>query len=206
MFGYDTLRKRKMSDTNLPQLTTGRAFSPSHTEGDEDQSLSSRSAAVKRTGVKKKAHSEGSREGSVAQPHHPSTTTASAATVVVVNNSATGPSGRSSVSSLASSGSYSGQHHYHHHHHHQQSLNQALAIVANKWDREQRRQEQEITRRLTLLKQRKVSAVLKVGDDVFFRLDNLIWRIIYCHKLLDETKCQPSFVFFLLIQLLRKDT
>ena len=166
MFGYDTLRKGKMSDTNLPQLTTGRALSPSHTEGDEDQSLSSSSAAVKRTGVKKKAHSEGSREGSVAQPHS-STTTASAGTVVVVNSSATGPSGRSSVSSLASSGSYSGQHHYHHHHH-QQSLNQALAIVANKWDREQRRQEQEITRRLTLLKQRKVSAVLKVGDDVFF--------------------------------------
>ena len=195
MFGYDTLRKGKMSDTNLPKLTTGRALSPSHTEGDEDQSLSS-SAAVKRTGVKKKAHSEGSREGSVAQPHS-STTTASAATVVVVNSSATGPSGRSSVSSLASSGSYSGQHHYHHHHHHhQQSLNQALAIVANKWDREQRRQEQEITRRLTLLKQRKVSAVLKVGGDVFFRLDNLIWRIIYYHKLLDETKCQPPFVFF----------
>ena len=50
-----------------------------------------------------------------------------------------------------------------HHHHHQQSLNQALAIVANKWDREQRRQEQEVTRKLTLLKQRKVSAVLKVS-------------------------------------------
>jgi len=46
--------------------------------------------------------------------------------------------------------------------HHQQSLNQALAIVANKWDREQRIQDQETTRRLTLLKQRKISAILKV--------------------------------------------
>ena len=46
---------------------------------------------------------------------------------------------------------------------HQQSLNQALAIVANKWDREQRIQDQENTRRLTLLKQRKISAILKVG-------------------------------------------
>ena len=45
---------------------------------------------------------------------------------------------------------------------HQQSLNQALAIVANKWDREQRVQDQENTRRLTLLKQRKISAILKV--------------------------------------------
>ena len=67
-----------------------------------------------------------------------------------------GLSGRSSVSSLASSSSMGS-------HHHQQSLNQALAIVANKWDREQRRQEQEVTRKLTLLKQRKVSAVLKVS-------------------------------------------
>ena len=44
----------------------------------------------------------------------------------------------------------------------QQSLNQALAVVANKWDREQRVQDQENTRRLTLLKQRKISAILKV--------------------------------------------
>ena len=42
------------------------------------------------------------------------------------------------------------------------NLNQALAIVANKWDREERRQEQEATRRLTVLKQRKISAILKV--------------------------------------------
>ena len=44
----------------------------------------------------------------------------------------------------------------------QPNLNQALAIVANKWDREERRQEQEATRRLTVLKQRKISAILKV--------------------------------------------
>ena len=45
----------------------------------------------------------------------------------------------------------------------QANLNQALAIVANKWDREERRQEQEATRRMTVLKQRKISAILKVG-------------------------------------------
>lgn len=42
------------------------------------------------------------------------------------------------------------------------NLNQAMAIVANKWDREQRKQDQEVTRRLTVLRQRKISAVLKV--------------------------------------------
>ena len=46
----------------------------------------------------------------------------------------------------------------------QANLNQALAIVANKWDREERRQEQEATRRMTVLKQRKISAILKVGN------------------------------------------
>ena len=46
----------------------------------------------------------------------------------------------------------------------QTNLNQALAIVANKWDREERRQEQEATRRMTVLKQRKISAILKVGN------------------------------------------
>ena len=44
-----------------------------------------------------------------------------------------------------------------------QSLNQALARVNNKWDREQRKQDQDATRKLTLLKQRKISAVLKVS-------------------------------------------
>ena len=47
--------------------------------------------------------------------------------------------------------------------HSQTNLNQALAIVANKWDREERRQETEATRRMTVLKQRKISAILKVG-------------------------------------------
>jgi hypothetical protein len=50
-----------------------------------------------------------------------------------------------------------------------QSLNQALARVNNKWDREQRKQDQEATRKLTLLKQRKISAVLKVRRIVFLR-------------------------------------
>ena len=48
-----------------------------------------------------------------------------------------------------------------------QSLNQALARVNNKWDREQRKQDQEATRKLTLLKQRKISAVLKVRKDLY---------------------------------------
>ena len=41
-------------------------------------------------------------------------------------------------------------------------LNQAIAIVTNRWDREQKRQEQDLTRKLTVLRQRKISAVLKV--------------------------------------------
>jgi len=71
-------------------------------------------------------------------------------------------SSRSSVSSLASmtstslGGTSSGNSLQ------PQSLNQALARVNNKWDREQRKHDQEATRKLTLLKQRKISAVLKV--------------------------------------------
>ena len=38
----------------------------------------------------------------------------------------------------------------------------ALAVVTNKWYREQRRAEQDVTRSLTLLKQRKISCILKV--------------------------------------------
>lgn len=42
------------------------------------------------------------------------------------------------------------------------NLNQAMAIVTGKWDRELMKKEQDITRKLTVLKQRKISAVLKV--------------------------------------------
>lgn len=69
-----------------------------------------------------------------------------------------GSSNRSSVSSMASANGSITQVH------HQTNLNQALALVTNKWDREQRKQDQEATRRLTLLRQRKISAVLKVDN------------------------------------------
>ena len=39
----------------------------------------------------------------------------------------------------------------------------ALAVVTNKWYREQRRAELDVTRSLTLLKQRKISCILKVN-------------------------------------------
>ena len=40
----------------------------------------------------------------------------------------------------------------------------ALAVVTNKWYREQRRAEQDVTRSLTILKQRKISCILKVSS------------------------------------------
>ena len=92
--------------------------------------------AKKRAGVKIKAHSDDI-----------VTSNDVGATVVVVNQSSSSTTGLACIEPSSSCGS---------------SLNQALAIVANKWDREQRRQEQDTTRKLTLLKQRKVSAVLKV--------------------------------------------
>ena len=42
------------------------------------------------------------------------------------------------------------------------NLNHALAVVTNQLEREQRKHDQEATRKLTLLRQRKISAVLKV--------------------------------------------
>jgi len=42
------------------------------------------------------------------------------------------------------------------------STAKALAVVTNKWYRDQRRADQEATRRLTLLKQRKISCIIKV--------------------------------------------
>jgi len=40
----------------------------------------------------------------------------------------------------------------------------ALAVVTNRWYREQRKADQEVTKALTLLKQRKISCLLKVGS------------------------------------------
>ncbi len=42
------------------------------------------------------------------------------------------------------------------------TLDRAMAVVANKWERERRRQLQEAARRDTILRQRKMSAVIKV--------------------------------------------
>ena len=42
------------------------------------------------------------------------------------------------------------------------SSSRALAVVTNRWYREQRRADQDATRTLTLLKQRKISCILKV--------------------------------------------
>ena len=57
----------------------------------------------------------------------------------------------SSMASMSSHGSFNSS-----------NLNHALAMVNNQLDREQRKQDQEATRKLTLLRQRKISAVLKV--------------------------------------------
>ena len=50
------------------------------------------------------------------------------------------------------------------------NLNHALAVVTNQLEREQRKHDQEATRKLTLLRQRKISAVLKVNN---------FWEYIY---------------------------
>ena len=64
-----------------------------------------------------------------------------------------------------------------------QSLNQALARVNNKWDREQRKHDQEATRKLTLLKQRKISAVLKVGS-IFHQIEHIEYRCIFTSQII----------------------
>ncbi len=48
------------------------------------------------------------------------------------------------------------------------SSSRALAVVTNRWYREQRRAEQDATRSLTLLKQRKISCILKVTLICYF--------------------------------------
>jgi hypothetical protein len=71
---------------------------------------------------------------------------------------------RSSVSSMTSTTSSCTSLHY------QSNLNHALALVTNKLDREQRKHDQDATRKLTLLRQRKISAVLKVRKNLQFIL------------------------------------
>ena len=71
--------------------------------------------------------------------------------------STTNNSTRSSVSSMNSTGSSFGSNQ-------NNNLNHALAMVTNQLEREQRKHDQEATRKLTLLRQRKISAVLKVID------------------------------------------
>ena len=63
----------------------------------------------------------------------------------------------SSMASMSSHGSFNSS-----------NLNHALAMVNNQLDREQRKQDQEATRKLTLLRQRKISAVLKVRYNTLF--------------------------------------
>ena len=76
-------------------------------------------------------------------------------------------SNRSSVSSMAScggAGSIPGAANSVQNIYHQNNLNHALALVTNQLEREQKKNDQEATRKLTLLRQRKISAVLKVSD------------------------------------------
>ena len=70
---------------------------------------------------------------------------------VSANSASTRNSSVSSMASMSSHGSFNSS-----------NLNHALAMVNNQLDREQRKQDQEATRKLTLLRQRKISAVLKV--------------------------------------------
>ena len=44
------------------------------------------------------------------------------------------------------------------------SVDRALGLVANRWERERRRHLQEVARRDTILRQRKMSAVIKVRN------------------------------------------
>ena len=58
------------------------------------------------------------------------------------------------------------------------NLNHALAVVTNQLEREQRKHDQEATRKLTLLRQRKISAVLKVNifDFMMFFFIEMRWK------------------------------
>ena len=76
---------------------------------------------------------------------------ASLAKMAAVTGASTRNSSVSSMTSMSSHGSFNSS-----------NLNHALAMVNNQLDREQRKQDQEATRKLTLLRQRKISAVLKV--------------------------------------------
>ena len=93
----------------------------------------------------------------------------------ITNNATIKSSTRSSVSSVTSvnsSNNYSTTN--------SANLNHALAIVTNKLEREQRKNDEEATRKLTLLRQRKISAVLKVrlSSKIFFLKKNFKTQIL----------------------------
>ena len=58
------------------------------------------------------------------------------------------------------------------------SSTRALAVVTNKWYREQRRAEQDVTRSLTLLKQRKISCILKVSLFIILFFYMTDWKAV----------------------------
>ena len=64
------------------------------------------------------------------------------------------------------------------------NLNHALAVVTNQLEREQRKHDQEATRKLTLLRQRKISAVLKVNilDIIIFQLKKTFMESDHCRN------------------------
>ena len=72
---------------------------------------------------------------------------------------------RSSVSSMTSTSSFCSNSLGNSYGSPNNNINHALAMVTNQLEREQRKHDQEATRKLTLLRQRKISAVLKVNID-----------------------------------------
>ena len=107
--------------------------------------------------------------------------------VVGVNNAGakkislakTSTNSRSSVSSMASTSSICSNslHNYGGSSSNSANLNHALALVTNKLEREQRKNDEEATRKLTLLRQRKISAVLKVNKNICFDLQRYAFSI-----------------------------
>ena len=107
--------------------------------------------------------------------------------VVGVNNAGakkislakTSTNSRSSVSSMASTSSICSNslHNYGGSSSNSANLNHALALVTNKLEREQRKNDEEATRKLTLLRQRKISAVLKVNKNICLDLQRYAFSI-----------------------------
>ena len=72
------------------------------------------------------------------------------------------------------------------------NLNHALAVVTNQLEREQRKHDQEATRKLTLLRQRKISAVLKVNNFWEYVTANILDFIIFQlkHTFMESNHCR----------------